>query len=319
MSPQRVLVFAVAFLTFLPLPGVIIANYSNATNLRFADNPSFIGSSFDLSGAGRGAGRWATVIGPNYFLSANHFRPGIGSTINFAAGNSSTSPSFSYPVNGGFRIGKTDLWLGYTHEEFDPAIARYSYATQNANTLSELGLGDSTLYLNGRRSGGDSGSLGDSVLGTNQAEAFYKQGTGVIPAPGGVNVLFDAPSGFQNDMIILFQNQSGDDRSPLQHESLVQGGDSGGPLFAVTNESLIVLGVGSLLGTDFPANFIDTPGIANTADDPIEYRGASFYSSLGSYTSELEAAISQVPNPIPEPGTLLLAVILPLSWLVRRR
>lgn len=302
----------------LPSLGVIIANYSDETNLRFADDPLFIGSAFDLSGVGRGSTRWATAIGPNYFLSANHFRPAAGSSVTFVDGNSLASPSFTYTVGGGFRVGSTDLWVGYTHLEIDPAIARYSYATQDADNLADLGLGDETLYLNGRRSSGATNSVTASVLGTNQAESFYEGGSEILPVPGGT-VEIEVPGGFENDMIVLFENLPGDDNAPLFHESLVQGGDSGSPLLRFSGGELIILGVGSLLGTEIPGNFIDTAGEIDTAEDPIELRSGSFYSYTGSYTSEIEAAIAQVPSPVPEPGVFFLAVLLPLPCLIRQR
>lgn len=306
----------------IPAEAIVVANYSDATNLRFADDPSFIGSGFDLSGVGRLSqlspadsvnkfreGTWATALGPNYFLSANHFAPDAGSEITFFAGNSTSSSAFTYQVGGGFRVGTTDLWIGYTIDEIDPSINRYGFASTPANALGDLGLGNETLYLSGDRIPGRPGTVTDHVLATNQAESFYNEGSGQFESPdgSGVTVSFTPPAGFENDMIILFENLPGDDAAPLFHESLLASGDSGSPLFRESGGTLTILGVGSLRLDDVPGNFIDTPGGGPL--DPLEERNASLYTYTGSYTSEIAAAIAQVPAPVPEPGSALVLAL----------
>lgn len=305
----------------------VVSNYSDATNLRFDDNPSFIGDAFDLSGVGRITsasaglaveGTWATAIGDNYFLSANHYFPPNGSEIRFTAGNSGASPSFTYQVGGGFRVGTTDIWVGYTLQAMDPSIARYSYTTQDANNLGELGLGNDTLYMNGDLLEGRPGLVGDHVLGTNQAESFYNEGSGQFLTPETVITPFSPPSGFINDMVILFDNLPGDDSAPLIHESKLTGGDSGSPLFSASGSTLTVLGVGSLV-YNLSGNFIDTSGPVGSPGDPREDREATFYSYVGSYTDEMNTAIAKVPAPIPEPSTLASLTLAGLLAIRRKR
>jgi hypothetical protein len=322
-----------ALISLIPkADAIVVANYSDPTNLRFNNSSTFIGNNvdpagndFDLSGVGRLSrlspadqarveaggialreGTWATALGPNYFLSANHFQPDAGSEITFYAGNSTSSNSFTYQVGGGFRVGNTDLWIGYTVTEIDQSIARYGYAATPASTLEDLGLGNEQLYLSGDLLAGRPGTVTDQVLATNQAESFYNHPETEFESPNGsgVDVPFTPPSGFANDMIILFQNLAGDDQNPTTHESLVQGGDSGSPLFRASGNTLTVLGVASLATTSVDGNFIDT-----FFPDPIEQRGASFYSYTGSYTTELDAAIALVPDPIPEPSTALILTL----------
>jgi hypothetical protein len=284
---------------------VTVANYTAETNRRFTDDPSFIGAGFDLSGVGRSNGFWGTAIGENYFLSANHFKPSTGSSITFTDGNSISSTSYSYTVGGGFRVGSTDLWVGYTNKAIDPAIARYAVTTQDADTLAELGLGNSTLYMNGDRIPGAPGAVQDHILATNQAESFYEEGSSQITTPGPTTATFDPPAGFENDMIILFRDNPGDDAAPLIHEALVQSGDSGSPLFAESGGTLTILGVGSLRLDDVPGNFIDTAG-PSPIPDGLEERSGSAYTYAGSYTTELQTAIDRVPAPIPETSSLAL-------------
>lgn len=87
--------------------------------------------------------------------------------------------------------------------------------------MAGLGLGSSTLYMSGDRIAGAPGTVQDHILATNQAESFYEQGAGQITTPGPVTANFTPPAGFENDMIILFQNNTGDDTAPLTHEALV--------------------------------------------------------------------------------------------------
>lgn len=304
---------AVGSLSLSPAQALTVNNFSEATNQRFPDNSNFIGDSFDLSGVGRAEnGTWATAIGDNYFLSANHVRPATNSIITFSTDDGNSS--FSHTVGGGFRLGTTDLWLGYTTTVIAPAVARYAVTTQDADSLSDLGLGSDTLYLSGDQVAGAAGTVADHVLGTNQAESFYEEGSGAFESPGGTLTL-DVPSGFENDMIILFNNLTGDDNPALLHESVVQGGDSGSPLFSVSGNDLIILGTASLLLNDLPGNFVNTRG-----PDPLETRDASTYSYIGSYQSELAAAIALVPaaTAIPEPSSVTLA-FLALALGMRRK
>jgi hypothetical protein len=61
-------------------------------------------------GVGRAAsGAWATLLTPNVFLSATHYRPAIGSTVTFYPGNDPSATALGRTVAGGQQIAGSDL------------------------------------------------------------------------------------------------------------------------------------------------------------------------------------------------------------------
>jgi len=79
---------------------MLVDNYTSATNDRFqnSDDPDqFILSSYDLTGVGQDSnGRWATLIGSNTIISANHFRP--SGVVTFYASNDQGATPNLLPV-----------------------------------------------------------------------------------------------------------------------------------------------------------------------------------------------------------------------------
>jgi autotransporter-associated beta strand protein len=91
------------------LPALVITNYSQARNDRFASgypsNPvpntdsSFAGSGYDWSGVGWDASlptRSVALLGPNFFLEANHYYLSSGAVLNFFPAN---APNGSAPIS----------------------------------------------------------------------------------------------------------------------------------------------------------------------------------------------------------------------------
>lgn len=313
------LVSSTLVLGLLQSSAIDIANFSAETNNRFANDPSFVGAGFDFSGVGRTSnGRWGTLLGDNYFVTANHFEPAIGQSLNFVAGNSSSSPTFSYSIAGRFPIAGTDLVISYFNEAVDSSIARYGFNTNNANMVSDLGLGDSELFLLGDRVPNAAGTVFDIVVGTNQAESFFEENTTVVLAPGPVANTFATPADF--DQVVSFANASTDDAFTA-FEAQLESGDSGSPLFSVVNGELRVEGLAFAVVEDpgFAGNFEDSFGPAGGPTDPLEEREGTLFTYLGSYTDELNGAIALVPSPIPEPSSFLLAATAAGFSFARRR
>lgn len=302
-----------------PAQAISVANYSDPTNDRFTDDPSFIGAAYDFSGVGRSTNttstRWGTLIGENYFLSANHFHPDVGSQIQFTVENSASDPTFTYTVAGGFLVAGTDFWIGYTATTMDLSLARYTYSTTSADTLAETGVSGADVLMSGDRVAGQAGSPSDHTVGTNQLESFRNAGSTAMNTPQ-ATVTFGTAALF--DQIVTFENLPGDDTLTFtNYESQVASGDSGSPLFSVAEGSLFLQGtawaVASLSG-----NFVDTTGPAGGSMDPLESRNASFYNYIGSYETAIADTISMVPSPVPEPSSTLLS-LLSLPLILRRK
>lgn len=113
-----------------------IQSYDPKKHDRFYSDPdkAFVGQAYDWSGVGYSSdGRWATMISPSYFLSAQHFHPTVGAdpakTITFYEGNSTSGTSHTYTVASSVAVNVNgdDLFLGKLTTAIQPAdhIAQY--------------------------------------------------------------------------------------------------------------------------------------------------------------------------------------------------
>lgn len=319
---------ALGILTSAHLQAAVIANFTQATNDRFTNDVSFIGAGYDWSGVGRTAsGRWVSLLGDNYFIAANHYRPGIGTNILFEG-----HPT-GYTVAGGQRIGSTDLWIGYTTQTIDLSLARYSITTSAATDLASTGLVGSTLFTSGN--GPSTGGPFNHVVGQNQAESWISGGTNTFDTPE-MEIAFEDvnenPINVGWDNIIMFQNEEGDVNNYEFHESQLVGGDSGSPLFSTSGGDLVLQGLAWAVsaGDDaLPGNFVDSAGLFDNPDPDIpeddanpdkhELRNASYYTYTGSYTAEIDAYIATIPAGVPEPSICVLTSLSALALLRRKR
>ncbi len=311
-------------LTSVHLHAAVIDNFTQATNDRFTNDASFIGAGYDWSGVGRTAdGNWVTLLGDNYFIAANHFRPAVGEQVLFEG-----HPT-GYTVTGGQRIGSTDLWIGYTTQTIDLSLKRYSITTSAATDLASTGLVGSTLFTSGN--GTSTGGPFNHVVGQNQAESWISEGTNTFATPEMILAFVDGmgnPSNVGWDQIIMFQNSLGDNVNNYQtHESQLVNGDSGSPLFSTSGGDLILEGIAYAVSIDLPGNFIDTAGdfdnpLITTDDanpDKSELRNASYYTYTGAYTTEIDAYIATIPAGVPEPSICVLTSLSALALLRRKR
>ena len=259
---------------------LLINNFSDATNNRFVDDSSFIGAGYDFSGVARTTdnGRWGTLISPNAVLTAQHFRPSLGSTFEFYPGNDPNSTPFEAIVTSSIRVGSTDLSIVILDRNVDPSIAVYNFATDEYegdlpititnpdgstsiqplfNIPSEVDIvGERTLVF-GRAQGTSLNSPTSQTVGENLVFAYSE------------NVVFG--SNTDNDSIILQRDAAGTPNA-LTHESYVRGGDSGAPTFLIdsaTNE-LVLLGVNSYQLDAADPNVFQSSGVTYTGNQMDE-------------------------------------------------
>lgn len=255
-----------------------IENFSEATNDRFTDDPNFIGAGFDFSGVGRTFnnqtninGRWGTLISPNAVLTAQHFRPSAGSTYVFYPDNDPNSTPYEAVVTNTMRVGNSDLSIAILDRNVDPSIAVYDFLTDeyvgdepvittdpdgSTSTAARFNIDPSEIDIIGERAlvfgRSPSPSLNSTTsqaVGENLVFAYSE------------NVPFN--SNTDNDSFI-FQRDAVGTPNALTHETFVQGGDSGSPVFLIDNATneLVLLGVNSfqLSGPGFQSSGVTYTG-----------------------------------------------------------
>ena len=120
---RHVLLVAVAlswFVSSAPAPAaMVVEGYNPANHDRFyvGSDKAFIGDPYNWSGvATNGSASWATLVTPDYFLSATHAHPAIGSTLKFYDANNPSGPYETATVASGqgisLEVGTSDVWLG---------------------------------------------------------------------------------------------------------------------------------------------------------------------------------------------------------------
>ncbi|MGJ8655191.1 MAG: PEP-CTERM sorting domain-containing protein [Akkermansiaceae bacterium] len=258
------------------LMAIQIDNQTSATNDRFSNNSNFIANDIDLSGVGiSNNSTWATMVSENVFLSANHFHPNTGNIITFYAGNDPLGSSITRTVSGGQRIGTTDIWVGTLDSPIAPGYAFYDIALS-----SNIGQ---SAYLTGR-SANSIPSAPSFAIGRNTLEA---------PAPTDPQPNVEGSTA--NAILASYTSSA-----LLPYESLLQGGDSGAPLFVhndFTNET-------TLVGTNWivaQASFLDSNGFTDLSAD--------------------RAAIQTIidANAVPEPSSITLFSLASLLLITKRR
>mgnify|MGYP006278339619 CR=1 FL=1 len=282
----------------LPLSAAIeIDNFDEFTNNRFedSDNPDqFLLEGFDLSGIGQDSnGKWATLIGPNTILSANHFKP--SGTLTFYPGNDpSATPWETSLTTDTLRISDengngTDLWIARVDEQAPASIDLFDFATQT------IALSPSSSYLDGELVY-MTGISPTSAFPSTQQQAF---GTNFVS-------LYEENDTETNLGVLDLLELSNDDTGGTTYEAALKSGDSGAPLLYATGDSLQVLGVNSYIKTNSETGEV--------VSSHINY--------IGNESDTIQAQIDAWAA-VPEPGMAALpagmAAVLLLLWQRRRR
>jgi len=117
------------------LSAIQIADFDTLANDRFANVESFVANSFDLSGiALNGAGRWATMISENVYVTAGHYAPGVGSSMTFYAGNDPDGTSVTRSITSNRQqIQGTDIFVGTLDSALPAGFSFFDFATEDIN------------------------------------------------------------------------------------------------------------------------------------------------------------------------------------------
>ena len=274
----------------------LIQNFTAASNDRFANDPAFIGSAFDWSGVGRSTdGHWGTMLSPTVFLSANHYHPGVGSSMVFFPGNDPGASPITRTVTSGQAIGSSDLWIGVLGAALPATITSYDFAqvATSAAGFATSALNNLECFMGGitpTASGYGAVTTTVQTVGENRLEGFFDDLT---------------VYGSTGDVLVTVQNLTGDAAYGFTltgFEAQLQIGDSGSPLMLVADGKLVLAGIAWAVG---PVDIDDNPTIT------VE-RQASAFTYTGSHTTELLAFI-------PEPGADLLALAGGVLFAMRRR
>lgn len=296
-----------AFLVLVLLSGasqlfaIQIANFDTLTNDRFADDDSFVANQFDLSGlgfngTGLGGSGWGTMISENVYITAEHAKPSVGSSMTFYASNDPNGTSFTRQITSNRQqIQDTDIFVGTLNAGLPSGFSFFDFATEdidtgpgggpNFNSFSDSSYNGANAYVFGR-SPTTWPTSQNMAVGRNVLDNFVQR------TIGGAN---------QGESIEATDDR--DTADAVQFEAMLQGGDSGAPLFVEnTSGGLTIVGMNWFVG--------------DTNDDGVnDIFGASY---LGNYDEDIQAFIDA--NPVPEPASfaLLLGVACGFAALRRR-
>jgi len=273
-----------------------IDGFSSTVNNRFANDPSFIASSMDLSGvaiadtsASLGSwddgGRWVTMISPNVFLSVQHasFYPANGQSVTFYANNDPSGSTSTRTVLSSQQIGSSDIRIGRLDAPLPSGFTFYNYATatfdvaSNPPTIPAGAIVETALapyyganaYLFGRSPSVLSTET-DMAVGRNILDRW------VIDAAG------------THDAVVAIRDSSGDPNYTSSEAYLVVG-DSGGPMMVETSPGeLTIVGLNWFVGT---------------LGDGTQINGFSY---VGNYSNDIDQYLALYS--VPEPGSLGLII-----------
>ena len=312
--PRRVLATYCFFFFFVALTAashadLVVNQLQTARHERFANQPTqFIGSAtiaggtgLNFSGIARGEnGYWATMISPTHLISAAHAY--ASGTVVFHHDNDPNGSSTLRTVTGGSRIGMTDIWVGTLNAPVDPQlVAIYSLAPAADYT-------DEVFYQVGR---GPNFKTDDNTTG-------FRVGRNRV---SGVYADVELDLAVTDSLVFFDDSAAGDFTNPkepslsfIDDETFLQGGDSGGPSFWISDAGEMLL-----IGTHSFITLRDS-----NEDSPFHDRRASGDAFLPAYRTEIlqAAGILQVVA-VPEASQLLvipvLCAVIQVVALARRR
>ena len=284
------------------LSGAIqIDGFATLANDRYANDAQFIADQFDLSGVGinsQSSQRWATMVSKNVYITADHFAPGVGSTVTFYETNDPNGAFTTRSITADReQIGATDLFVGTLNAPLGDDFSFYDFATED--------IPDFSSFLNSSYAGANAYLVGRSPTNTFPKDQQFAVGRNRLDAWFGEVDNTGGSTGNIGDAIGSVVQGSGD-TGFVPSEAFLQPGDSGAPLFVDS-------GMGDL--TIVGINWFTSNTEADGSGDDLN--GQTY---VGNYDLEIQAFIDA--NPVPEPGTtgaLLALGIVAYTLAIRRR
>ena len=170
---------------------------------------------YDWTGVGQGyagAVAWATLISDTYFIGANHFQ--AGTPIRFWKSNDPADYVDCTVASGQQVDAQADCFLGRLSSAAPAAVKRYAIGSGYAGELGleVVGVGHGAAHSNSA----------NQVFGRNNVDALYDQ-------PG---------SGYKQEFEYVNDHAVGFSPDEFEYE----GGDSGGPTFAIIAGAPVLVG-----------------------------------------------------------------------------
>ena len=183
---------------------------------RFYDgsDKAFIGQGLDFSGVSA-SGPWATMISPQYFITAYHWPATSSPTLTFYEGNTTASGGHTYNVDTSFHFDAT-----YDGQPADVYIGRLT---------SPIPASDHIAYYPVLNLPNFSNYVGMSI---------YNYGNPNLVGRNVISKVEPYAEGGENGYGMFYNY----DASGGPDETYLIGGDSGGPSFAVVNGKLALFG-----------------------------------------------------------------------------
>ena len=299
---------------------MVIQGYSAARHDRFAADPAFLASGFDLSGVGRAeGGGWVTLLkdpgggSPTHFVSADHAAP--SGTVHFFTGNDPNAATVSCSVGSGSQIGLTDIWVGTITGCDTSSLTGYEIAPNDPS--SQFGQIALQAGVSSQTYGALARSTTNMRWGRNKA-TFLEENTTFIGRTGDWMIYQDDSA--EGDLIHSAPDKvpTADDLNP--DETFYQGGDSGGPSFLESAGQLLLVGVHSFKG-ELSTDDADDDGNPDLdADGQAVFTPVRRASGDAYLPSSRAAILSQIDaTAVPEPSAFLLIASLAAAGLAARR
>jgi hypothetical protein len=238
---------------------------------------AFIGAGFDFSGVST-SGPWATMISPQYFITASHWPATSASTLTFCEGNLLGSGAHTYSVDTSFQFSPI-----YNNQHADVCLGRLT---------SPIPAGDHIAYYPVLKLPGFSDYVGMDI---------YNYGNSNLVGRNVISKIEPYAEGSENGPS-MFYNYDVPGVGP--DETYLIGGDSGAASFAVVDGKLALLGEHfSTYGT---SGLIPYDGGSPKASDGSWWSVDGF---VPAYLDQLNAVLpanQQVSTVVPEPSAMTL-------------